>query len=90
MNRPFTIALTGFAVTVGVLVSKWRATKREIVVLLDRDQFGELISSLPDASVSKLLADYELLAALDGFDRFRWKRDRCREELANRRTQRVA
>ena len=90
MNRPFTSALTDFAVTVGVLLSKWRATKRGIAILTDRDQFVDLISSLPDASVSKLLADYELLAALDGFDRFRWKRDRCREELANRRTQRVA
>ena len=90
MNRPFTIALTGFAVTVGVLVSKWRATKREITMVIDRDQFADLISSLPDASVSKLLADYELLAALDGFDRFRRKRDQCREELESRGNARVA
>lgn len=52
--------------------------------MTERERFAELISSLPDASVSKFLADYELLAAFDGLDRFRWKRDLCREELANR------
>ena len=83
-NRPFTSALTGFAVAFGVLVAKWRATKRAIAISTERDQFANLISSLPDTAVSKMLADYELLAAFDGSDRFRWKRDHCREELAKR------
>ena len=85
MNSPFTSALTGVAVAFGVLVGKSQATKRSISILTDRDRFADLISSLPNVSVSKMLVDYELLAALDGFERFRWKRDHCREELANRR-----
>ena len=84
MNSPFTSALTGFAVAFGVLLGKSQATKRSLSILTDRDRFAHLISALPDVSVSKMLADYELLAALDGFDRFRWKRDHCREELAKR------
>ena len=84
MRKPATIALTGFAVTIGMLVAKWRAAKRQTTIMTERERFAELLSSLPGASVSKFLADYELLAAFDGLDRFRWKRDLCRQELANR------
>jgi hypothetical protein len=81
----FAIGLTGFAVTTGVLVAKWRAARRWAAIITEREQFAEVISSLPDASVSKFLAEYELLAVFEGSDRFGWKRDLCRQELASRR-----
>jgi len=83
-TKPFALALTGVALTGGVLVAKWRAAKRRAAIATEREQFEELLASLPAESVKKFLAEYELLAAFDGSDRFAWKRDLCRKELAGR------
>jgi hypothetical protein len=85
-SKSFALALTGAAITGGVLVAKWRAAKRRSAIATEHEQFEELLSSLPAESVKKFLSEYELLAAFDGSERFAWKRDLCRKEMAIRGT----
>ena len=75
---------------ISAAVAAWlvaaRRTHRAIIEKENVERFRSVAASLPDQQLSRLHADYQMLAAFDSNRQFRRKRDACLEEITLRRT----